>query len=322
MEESVKKTQQHVLHMRPPKPLRKRVAENWQMYVFLLIPVVWLIIWEYCPSYGLTIAFKNYRARDGIIGSEWVGIEHFIKFFNSYQFGRVVGNTIVLSLLSMLTFPIPIAFALLLNIVQKKKYKSFIENVTYMPHFISTVVMVGILRRVFDTNTGIINNFIEQLFGIKYDLNMFMGGTNFTTLYIWSGVWQGTGWGSIIYMAALSSVDPEMHEAATIDGASRWKRILHIDLPTIMPTVVIMLIMRCSSIMGIGFDKVYLMQNDTNLIASEVISTYTYKVGLTAAGGSNFSYSAAIGMFNSIINLACVCFANFVANKVNGSGLW
>ena len=321
MAESVKTTQQHVPHMHPPKPLRKRIAENWQMYVFLLIPVVWLIIWEYCPSYGLTIAFKNYRARDGILGSEWIGIEQFIKFFNSYQFGRVVGNTIVLSLLSMLTFPIPIFFALLLNIVQKKKYKSFIENVTYMPHFISTVVMVGILRRVFDTNTGIINNFVEQLFGAKYDLNMFMGGTNFTNLYIWSGVWQGTGWGSIIYMAALSSVDPEMHEAATIDGASRWKRILHIDLPTIMPTVVIMLIMRCSSIMGIGFDKVYLMQNNLNLRASEVISTYVYKVGL-ASSTSDFSYSTAIGLFNSVVNLIIMMIVNAISRKVSETSLW
>ena len=191
-----------------------------------------------------------------------------------------------------------------------------------MPHFISAVVLVGILRRVFDINTGVINNLVEMIPGMDYTLNMFMGGSSFRILYIGSGIWQETGWGSIIYMAALSSVDPELHEAATIDGASRVGRMRYIDLPTIIPTIAITLILRCGSIMNIGFDKAFLMQNDTNLVASEVISTYVYKVGLTAQGGNNFSYATAIGLFNSVVNLAIILFVNKVANKVSGSGLW
>lgn len=305
------------------KPFYRRAAENWQMYLFLLIPLVWLIIFKYWPMYGATIAFRKFRVRDGINGSEWVGLENFIKFFESYQFDRTVGNTLFLSIVSIvLTFPIPILFALLLNSVRSRRWKGIVENITYMPHFISAVVLVGILRRVFDINTGVINNLVELIPGMEYTLNMFMGGSSFRILYIGSGIWQETGWGSIIYMAALSSVDPELHEAATIDGASRVGRMRYIDLPTIIPTIAITLILRCGSIMNIGFDKAFLMQNDTNLVASEVISTYVYKVGLTAQGGNNFSYATAIGLFNSVVNLAIILFVNKVANKVSGSGLW
>lgn len=305
------------------KPLGKRIAENWQMYLFLLIPVIWLIIFKYYPMYGASIAFRKFRIRDGITGSEWVGLENFVRFFSSYQFGRTVGNTLTLSILSLvLTFPISIVFALLLNSVRRKGWKGTVENITYMPHFISTVVLVGIMRRVFDINTGIINNLIELIPGQQFTNNLFMGGNNFRLLYIASGVWQGTGWGSIIYMAALSSVDPELHEAATIDGASRFKRLLYIDFATIVPTIAITLILRMGSLMSIGFDKAFLMQNDTNLVASEVISTYVYKVGLTAEGGSNFSYATAIGLFNSVVNLVMILSVNKIADKVSGAGLW
>ena len=210
----------------------------------------------------------------------------------------------------------------MLNSVISRKYKSAVENITYMPHFISTVVLVGIINRVLDINTGMINNVLAY-FKVNFDSNLFIGGPNFRMLYILSGVWQSTGWGSIIYMAALSSVDPELHEAATIDGASRLKRVWYIDLPTIIPTIAITLILRCGSLMSIGFDKAYLMQNDTNLVASEVISTYVYKVGLTAANGpSNASYATAIGMFNSVVNLLALLTVNKIADKVSGSGLW
>ena len=227
------------------RKLSLRIRDNWQMYVFLALPLAWLLIFKYEPMYGTIIAFKKYNIRQGILGSPWIGFDNFTKFFNSYQFKRVVGNTLFLSVVQMvLTFPIPIIFALLLNSVRQIKWKSAVENITYMPHFISTVVLVGIMNRVLDINTGMVNNVLESL-GIKYDLNMFMGGTHFRVLYILSGVWQSTGWGSIIYMAALSSVDPELQEAATIDGASRFKRVLHIDLPTIIPTIAITLILRC-----------------------------------------------------------------------------
>ncbi len=312
-----------VLSTKPKRPLSARIMDNWQMYVFLAVPLVWLIIFKYVPMYGATIAFKKYDFSVGILGSPWVGLSNFQKFFKSYQFERVVGNTLYLSLVQMvLTFPIPIIFALMLNSVLSRRYKSAVENITYMPHFISTVVLVGILNRVLDINTGMINNVLLR-FGVNFDNNLFIGGPNFRILYILSGVWQSTGWGSIIYMAALSSVDPELHEAATIDGASRFKRVWYIDLPTIIPTIAITLILRCGSLMSIGFDKAYLMQNDTNLVASEVISTYVYKVGLTAESGpSNTSYATAIGMFNSVVNLIALLTVNKIADKVSGSGLW
>ena len=305
------------------KPLSKRILENWQMYLFLLIPMVWLIVFKYWPMYGVTIAFKKYAPKAGILGSPWVGFEYLVRFFQSYQFNRTVFNTVYLSMMSMIiTFPIPIIFALLLNSVRSTKYKGVVENVTYMPHFISTVVMVGILRRIFDINTGMINNLVELIPGVNYTLNMFMGGHNFRVLYILSGIWQSTGWGSIIYMAALSSVDPEQHEAATIDGASRLQRVLHVDIPAIIPTITVTLILRFGSVMGIGFDKAYLMQNDTNLVASEVIATYVYKAGLTSTANDAFSYATAIGLFNSGVNLFYVLMVNKIADKVNGSGLW
>ncbi len=304
------------------KTYLRRIVENRQMYLFLILPLIWLIIFKYGPMYGAQIAFKNYRPADGIWDSQFVGLEQFRKFFDSVYFSRTVGNTVVLSLYSIVVgFPIPIIFALLLNSVRSKKWKSAIENVTYMPHFISVVVMVGILMRVFDFYTGILHNLVV-LMGGKWSLHVFTGDSNFRHLYIWSGVWQGTGWSSIIYMAALSAVDPQLHEAAIVDGASRWKRIFYIDLPTIIPTITITLILRCGSIMNIGFDKAFLMQNDTNMNASEVISTYVYKVGLKADSGMQFSYSTAINMFNSIINLTMISLVNSISNRVNGSGMW
>lgn len=300
----------------------RRICDNKQMYLFLILPLIWLIIFKYGPMYGAQIAFRNYAPADGIWGSKFVGLYHFKKFFDSVYFERTVGNTVILSLYSLVVgFPIPIIFALLLNSVRSRKWKSAIENVTYMPHFISTVVMVGIMMRVFDFYTGIVHNVIVALGG-SWDLHMFTGDSNFRHLYIWSGVWQGTGWSSIIYMAALSAVDPQLHEAAIVDGASRWKRTLYVDLPTIIPTITITLILRFGSIMSIGFDKVFLMQNDTNMNASEVISTYVYKVGLKADSGMQFSYSTAINMFNSIINLGAISLVNYISNRINGSGMW
>ena len=290
------------------------------MYVFLIIPLVWLIIYKYAPMYGAQIAFRKYKPAQGIWGSRWVGFDNFVKFFESVYFSRTVGNTLLLSLYSLAVgFPLPIVFALLLNSVRSKRWRGWIENVTYMPHFISTVVLVGIMFRVFDVHTGLVHNLARSV-GLNFTNDLFIGDGNFRNLYIWSGVWQGTGWGSIIYMAALSAVDPQLHEAAVMDGASRWKRLWHIDLPAIIPTITITLILRCGSIMSIGFDKAFLMQNDTNLAASEVISTYVYKVGLKDS--LNYSYSSAINLFNSVVNLLTISLVNFITNKINGSGLW
>lgn len=304
------------------KTYRQRICENWQMYLFLILPVIWLLIFKYYPMYGAQIAFRNYTPRDGILGSRWIGLENFTKFFGSVYFERTVGNTLFLSLYSLAVgFPLPILFALLLNCVRSKRWRGWVENVTYMPHFISTVVMVGIMMRVFDVHTGLIHNLLETV-GIKWASDLFIGDANFRNLYIWSGVWQGTGWSSIIYMAALSSVDPQLHEAAIVDGATRLNRVWHIDLPGIIPTITITLILRFGSIMSIGFDKAFLMQNDTNIAAAEVISTYVYKVGLKSDSGFQFSYSTAVNMFNSIINLIAISTVNAVSNRINGSGMW
>jgi len=303
------------------KSLKRRIIENRQLYVFLLIPIIWLIIFKYVPMFGAQIAFKNFSIRDGIWGSKWVGLDQFKKFFKSYMFSRTVSNTLILSLYSLVTgFPISIIFALLLNSVRSKAWRSTIENVTYMPYFISTVVMVGIMIRVLDHRTGVAAN-LADIFGSNIP-NLFQGANNFRNVYIWSGVWQYTGWNSIIYMAALSSVNPELSEAALIDGASRFKRVIHIDLPAIVPTIAITLILRFGNIMGIGFDKAFLLQNDTNLKASEVIATYVYKVGMTASGGNDYSYATAIGLFNSVINLIMITVVNKFSQKVSGSGLF
>ena len=298
-----------------------KLRKYWQLYVFLLLPIVWIILFKYVPMAGLQIAFKNYTPRNGIWGSAWVGAKHFIKFFSSYQFTRVVGNTLKLSLYTLFAgFPLPVILALLLNSMRAKKYKSFVENVTYMPHFISTVVMVGIMVQLFNVRIGLVPQLYQRITGEPM-IDLFGSAEAFPHLYVWSGIWSSTGWNTVIYMAALASVDPEQHEAALIDGASRFQRLLFVDLPAIIPTITITLILRFGNIMGIGFDKVYLMQNELNLRASEVISTYVYKTGL-AAGGGNFSYATAIGMFNSVINLILISIVNAISRKVGETSLW
>lgn len=307
---------------RPRRTVWVRVRRNWQMYLFLLLPVIYLIIFKYVPMLGVQIAFRQYNARMGIWGSKWVGFAQFTKFFQSYQFDRVMGNTLRLSFYSLIAgFPLPIIVALALNALPSKRYRSLIQNVTYMPYFISTVVMVGILVQIFDTRIGLFSTIYRQLLGVSDVPNLFGRATAFPHLYVWSGIWQHTGWGTIIYMAALSAVDPEQHEAAVIDGASRLQRIIHIDLPAIIPTITITLILRCGSIMGIGFDKVYLMQNNLNLSHSEVIATYVYKVSL-AAGSNDFSYATAIGLFNSVINLLLLTTVNLISRRVSNTSLW
>ena len=303
------------------KTLAIRVRRCWQLYLFLLLPVAYLIVFKYVPMVGIQIAFRQYAPRLGIWGSKWVGLAQFEKFFNSYQFERVFLNTLKLSMYSLVAgFPLPILLALCLNSVRNKRYRSAVENITYMPYFISTVVIVGIINQVFNTRIGLFSMAYRALIGPEVP-DLLASATAFPHMYVWSGIWQSTGWGTVIYMAALAGVDPEQHEAALIDGASRFQRLLHVDLPAILPTITITLILRCGQLMGIGFDKVYLMQNDLNLRASEVISTYVYKVGLSAGGG-DFSYATAIGLFNSVINLAMIVLVNFISRRVSDTSLW
>lgn len=291
-----------------------------QLFFILLLPLIWLVVFKYAPMVGVQIAFRDFKIRAGMWGSEWIGVENFIKFFQSYQFSRVMKNTLVLSFYSLIAgFPLPIVLALALNALPSQRYKKFVQTLTYIPHFISTVVLVGMILQLFNPRIGLYGTFGRMLTGRAP--NDILGSANvFPHLYVWSGIWQNMGWSSIIYMAALSAVDAQMHEAAQIDGAGRLQRCLHIDLPSILPTAVILLIMNAGSVMSVGFEKVYLMQNSLNLRASEVISTYVYKVSIQ--DGSDFSYGAAIGLFNSVVNLAMLALVNSIAKRVGETSLW
>lgn len=304
------------------KSIRSRILRDRQLYLFLLIPLIYVIIFEYIPMGGIVIAFEDYRVRDGIFGSEWVGLKHFIKFINSYEFGRLIRNTVVLSLYTIIaSFPIPIIFALAMNSLRGKVFKKTVQTVVNLPHFISVTVLVSIVMTLLNNRVGLYGLLVEKLTG-SYPSDLLGSPEAFRHLYVWSGIWQGFGWGSIIYTAALSNVDPEYHEAAQLDGASRLQRIIHIDLPCIMPTIIINLIMKFGHVMSVGFEKVYLMQNSLNLETSRVISTYVYSVGLASSGHSDLSYAAAIGLFNSIINLVFLMIVNQIAKKVSDTSLW
>ena len=301
--------------------LGKRVMARWQLYLLLILPVAWVILFCYVPMSGLVLAFKKYNAGLGVWGSPWVGLDNFKNFFTSYKSGMVIKNTLTISLYSLLvTFPIPIIFALLLNVLPGKKYKKTIQTVTYIPYFFSTVIMVGLLFQLLDYRIGLYGTLYRIITG-NIAPNIMAAGTNFKHVYVWSGVWQATGYNAIIYIAALSTADETLHEAAMIDGASRFQRVIHIDIPAILPTASIMLILAVGNIMNVGYEKVLLMQNNLNMNYSEIISTYTYKVGL-ASGIPNFSLSTAIGMFNSVVNFTLLMITNFVSKNLNGSGIF
>jgi putative aldouronate transport system permease protein len=296
------------------------MKENYQLYLVLILPVAYIIIFRYLPMYGAQIAFRTYRVSKGIWASDWVGLYHFKRFVTSYQFGRVMLNTLGINIYQLIAgFPIPIILALSLNSTNIHKLKKMAQTTTYIPHFISTVVMVGIILQFLSPRIGIFN-MLRDLVGLER-LHFIAEPTYFKSIYVWSGIWQSTGWGSIIYLAALSSVDPFLHEAATIDGATKFQRVLHIDIPGILPTAIILLILNAGRMMNVGFEKVFLMQNELNLRASEVIQTYVYKVGLASAT-ANYSYSTAIGLFNSVINLILIMTVNRVARKLGDTSLW
>ncbi|MEG2087803.1 MAG: ABC transporter permease subunit [Angelakisella sp.] len=289
------------------------------MYLLILPAVIYLLVFCYQPMYGVLIAFKDFKPSLGVWGSPWVGLKHFIKFFNSESFMRTLSNTLLVSIYSLLAgFPIPILLALAMNAVNVKWFKKIVQTVTYAPHFISVVVIVGMIDLLFSPGaSGLVNNFLG-LFGVEPIF--FLGKSEyFRHLYVWSGVWQGMGWGSIIYLAALAGVDPSLHEAAEIDGASRLQRMWHIDLPCILPTVVIMLILNAGKVMNVGFEKVFLMQNPLNIEAAEVISTYVYQRGLLNA---QYSFSTAVGLFNSVVNIILLLIVNKISQTVGETSLW
>lgn len=300
---------------------RKYVLPRYQLYLLLAIPLLYLLLFDYIPMMGAQIAFKKFNFRLGIWGSPWIGFKHFTDFFESYQFGQVMRNTIFLSLYGLLaTFPLPIILALLINAFPGRRYAKFVQTVSYMPHFISTVVFVGMLLRLFNPRTGAVGVIFSLLTGGTMNDLVAQPGV-FSHLYVWSGVWQGLGWSSIIYIAALSGVDPALHEAAEIDGATRLQRMIHIDLPSIRPTITMLLILSAGRVMSVGFEKVYLMQNSLNISASEVISTYVYKVGMSTTI-ANYAPATAIGLFNSVVNFTLLALVNWIARKVSSNSLW
>ena len=301
----------------------KKVKARWQLYLFLLLPVIYFCLFEYVPMYGIQLAFKNFNARLGIWDSEWIGLDNFKRFFGSYYFERTIVNTLRISLYSLVvSSAMSIIFALALNSMPWEKYKKIVQMVTYMPHFISTVLIVGILNMLLNPSVGLYGTIYSAVTGIYTPPKDILGMAEaFPHLYVWSGIWQGLGWNSIIYISALADVDTELHEAARIDGATRFKRVLHIDIPSIAPTIVTLLILKCGSVMSIGFEKAYLMQNNLNLTTSEIISTYSYKVSFSSTV-TDFGLSTAIGLFNNVINLILLIIVNTISKRVSETSLW
>lgn len=297
---------------------RKMIIQNWQLYLFALPLVAYIIVFAYFPMYGIQIAFKDFNPVDGILGSPWVGFKHFVRFFESYYFWDLIKNTVGISLYSLLAgFPIPIILALSLNEAKDGIFKRTVQTVTYAPHFISVVVMSGIIITFLTPSTGIINFFIQAL-GFE-PISFLTEPGWFKSVFVWSGIWQSTGWGTIIYLAALAGVDPEQHEAATIDGATRWQRIWHINLPAIIPTIIILLILNVGSFLSVGFEKILLLQNALNMGASDVISTFVYRIGLVEG---QYSFGAAVDIFNAVINATLLITVNYIARKKSEASLW
>ncbi len=298
--------------------LRFRLNNTWDLYFFLLPMLAYFIIFHYVPLYGLQIAFKDFKIRMGIMSSPWIGLYEFRRLFSTTLLLTAIGNTLMLSVYSLaFGFLPPIILALMLNQVPSLRFKKIVQTVSYAPHFISVVVMVSLLFCLFSTTNGIITR-ILKVFGLgPYPLTT--QARYFRGLYVGSDIWQNMGFSAIIYIAALSSISPELHEAATIDGANKFQRIWHVDIPGILPTITIMLILRSGSIMSVGFQKVYLMQTSLNLTRSETISTYVYKVGLE---GGDYSFSTAVGLFNSVVNFILIISVNAITRRLSETSLW
>ena len=287
------------------------------LYILLLPSLIIFLLFTYYPMYGVIIAFKDFSPAQGILGSPWVGLKNFMQYFNSYQFWPTIRNTIVISLYTILvTFPLPIFLALMCNQIRARRFKKFFQVSTYLPHFISTVVMCGMIILFLSPSTGIIAK-LAELFGVTLP-NLMGSASAFPSIYVWTEAWQHVGWDSILYIATLSAIDPTLYEAATMDGASKWKRMLHIDVPALLPTATIMFILRMGSVMSVGFEKIYLLQNTLNSSTSEIISTYVYKMGLVS---NQYSLSSAIGLFNNVINLILLLLVNYMSKKLNDTSL-
>ena len=298
----------------------KRISRNWGLYLLLLPSLVLLILFAYKPMYGVVIAFKNYKNSLGILGSPWAEplFKNFQRFFNSYQCEATIRNTLRLSLYSLAAgFPIPIILALMINQITAMRFRRTFQTILYLPHFISTVVMVGLLLIWLSPSSGLVGAFY-RLLG-KDAPNVMTSASGFPSIYVWSDVWQHSGWDSIVFLAALSSIDPTLYEAATVDGATRWQKMRYIDLPLLMSTACIMLILRAGNLMNVGFEKVFLMQNDLNMSTSEIIATYVYKMGLR---NSQYAVSTAVNLFNNLVNFVLLLLVNCVTRKLGETSLF
>lgn len=295
---------------------RKRrvlLKKEWQLWVMILPALAYILIFCYGPMYGIQLAFRKYDFSKGLTGGDWVGLKYFIQYFESPMFGTTMKNTFVISFFTLVCgFPIPILLAIVINSLRQNKLKRVVQTAVYMPYFISTVVMVAILQILLSPTTGVISGLVKDLHLIPRSVNLLGTPGAFVPVYVLSGVWQSAGWNSIIFIAALSAVDGQLYDAARVDGASRWQQVIHVELPALVPTIVILLIMNMGRILSVGFEKVFLMQNDLNLSVSEVISTYVFNIGVQSG---QFSFGSAVGLFNTIINFAFLMMANWISKK-------
>ena len=298
------------------KKRQKIKKKYWQLYLILLPTLLYVLVFYYGPMYGILMAFQDYKPKSGIWGSEWVGLKHFIRFINYPDFWKMIRNTLAISLYSLATFPIAIIMALAMNEIRSSKFKKTVQMVTYAPYFLSTVVVCSLIMLLVGRE-GPLGYLYTAITGESK--NLLTIPKFFSSIYVWSGVWQTTGWSTVIYMAALSGVSGDLIEAATIDGASRLQIIRYVNIPSIMPTIVITFILSMGSILSVGFEKIFLLQNDLNTEASQVLATYTYAVGIQ---GGQFSYSTAIGLFNAVVNIIVLLICNAVSKKVSGTGIW
>lgn len=300
------------------KNLWLKIRRSWGLYLLMLPAIVIFICFTYLPMYGVVIAFKDFRPAAGIMGSKWAGLKYFERYFSSYMFTNTIVNTLVISLYTIaVTFPLPIVIALMCNQMYAKRFKKFFQVSTYLPHFISTVVMCGMIILFLSPSSGVIPKLCGMV-GIRTGDLMGNPGA-FSSIYVWTEAWQHVGWDSIMYIAALSAVDPQLYEAAVVDGANKWQKMRYIDIPMLVPTAITLFILRIGSVMSVGFEKVYLLQNDLNIGASEIISTYVYKMGLKS---NQYSYSAAIGLFNNVVNFVLLLSVNFAAKKMGDTSLF
>ncbi len=309
-----------------PQALKRKSAGQryfqryWQLYAMMILPLLYFLIFKYGPMFGNILAFRRYSPGKGAWGVEWVGFTYFERFFRDPSFWRAFRNTLSLSVLNLIfSFPLPVIFALLLNEVQNKHYKKFVQTVSYLPRFISTVVVIAILNELLAPTTGLINLFLQEQFGLPPTIYM-QEADYFRPLYIASGAWQFTGWSAIIYMAAISGISPDLYEAASIDGAGRFQKMFYVTFPSILPTIMVMLILEVGRLLSLGFEKVLLMYSPRNAEVADIIDTLVYRTGL--ATGRNYSYATAIGLFSGVIGVILVTSSNYLSRKLTDSSIY